>query len=170
MATYPRRADVPRYLWTELLRGSERNVDLLAYAGLFLTEEHPDWIPTLIAKANAGVRIRLLLGDRKGEQLRHRDSEHRIGGGVTGRTEAVHRYYSDNMPPSVEIRLHNTPLYNSIYRFDNDLLINTHVYGILAAYTPTMHFRRIDGTYWDTYTESYERVWASARLPESTDL
>jgi hypothetical protein len=60
-------------------------------------------------------------------------------------------------------RLHDTPLYNSIYRFDDDVLVNSHVYGILAAFTPVMHLRRVDGGYFNTYLESFERVWASAR-------
>ncbi|MER5649768.1 XRE family transcriptional regulator [Streptosporangium sp. NPDC002524] len=170
VATYPRRSDVPRHLWTELLRGAERTVDLLAYAGLFLTEEHPAWMPTLIAKANAGARVRLLLGDPKGKQLGYRDAEHRIGGGVAGRVAAVMAHYTQNMPPLVEIRLHDTPLYNSIYRFDDEMLVNVHVYGILAAYTPTLHIRRIDGAYYNTYLESYERVWAGARPVEEDDL
>ncbi|MFF3270166.1 helix-turn-helix domain-containing protein [Streptomyces chrestomyceticus] len=54
VATYPRRSDVPRHLWMELLRSSERDIDLLAFAGLFLTEEHPDWLPTLAEKAREG--------------------------------------------------------------------------------------------------------------------
>jgi hypothetical protein len=33
----------------------------------------------------------------------------------------------------------------------------------LAAYTPCLHIRRIDGQYFNTYLESFERVWASAR-------
>ncbi len=43
------------------------------------------------------------------------------------------------------------------------MLINTHVYGILAAYTPVLHLRRVDGAYFGTYLESFERVWGSAR-------
>ena len=39
----------------------------------------------------------------------------------------------------------------------------THVYGILAAYTPSLRLRRVDGAYFSTYLESFERVWASAR-------
>lgn len=54
-------------------------------------------------------------------------------------------------------------MYNSIYRFDDEMLVNTHVYGILAAYTPVIRLRRIDGSYFNTYVESFERVWASAR-------
>ncbi|WP_220449964.1 helix-turn-helix transcriptional regulator [Nonomuraea longispora] len=164
VASYPRRADVPRHQWTEALRTANRNIDLLAFAGLFLTEEHPDWIPTLIAKAEAGARVRLLLGDPHGKQLEARDAEHQIGGGVAGRVAAVLSYYTQRMPLAVQIRLHDTPLYNSIYRFDDEMLVNVHVYGILAAYTPTLHLRRVDGAWFNTYLESFERVWASARV------
>ncbi|MGW0807637.1 XRE family transcriptional regulator [Nonomuraea sp. NPDC002799] len=163
IASYPRRNDVPRHLWTETLRSAERNVDLLAFAGLFLTEEHPDWLPTLTSKAKTGTRVRLLLGDPQGAQLASRDAEYQIGGGVAGRVTAVLAYYGRRMPPTVQIRLHDTPLYNSIYRFDDQMLVNVHVYGLLAAYTPTIHLRRMDGAWFNTYLESFERVWASAR-------
>lgn len=168
VATYPRRNDVPRHLWTELLRASQRNVDVLAFAGLFLAEEHSDWVPTLAAKAEAGVRVRLLLGDPQGSQLAARDLEYKINGGVAGRVTSVLGHYAEQLPGSVEVRLHDTPLYNSIYRFDDELIINHHVYGILAAFTPTTHLRRIDGAYVNTYLESFERVWGSARDQRQT--
>ncbi|WP_243725471.1 hypothetical protein [Actinomadura rubrisoli] len=75
---------------------------------------------------------------------------------------AVLGYYRP-LAGHVDIRLHDTPLYNSIYRFDDEMIVNSHVYGILAAYTPTMRIRRVDGVYFNTYLESFERVWASAR-------
>ena len=162
VATYPRRTDVPRHIWTELLRQAGRNVDVLAFAGLFLTEEHADWVPLLAERANRGARVRLLLGDPAGTQLAARDAENKIGGGVAGRVAAVLAYYRP-LTGIAEIRLHDTPLYNSIYRFDDDMLVNAHVYGLLAAYTPVMHLRRVDGAYFNTYLESFERVWASAR-------
>ncbi|MBV9022914.1 MAG: XRE family transcriptional regulator [Streptomycetaceae bacterium] len=167
VATYPLRCDVPRHLWTELLRNAERSIELLAFAGLFLTEEHPDWLPTLAAKAERGARVRLLLGDPNGVQLSARDAEYRIGDGVAGRVAAVLTYYGQRMPNTVEVRLHDTPLYNSIYRFDDEMIVNVHAYGVLAAYTPTMHLRRVDGAYFNTYIESYERVWAGARSSET---
>jgi transcriptional regulator with XRE-family HTH domain len=162
VASYPRRSDVPRHLWTELLGQVRRTVDVLAFAGLFLTEEHPDWTPLLASRAEAGVRVRLLLGDPDGTGLAARDAEYRIGGGVAGRVRAVLDSYQP-LAELVEIRLHDTPLYNSIYRFDDDMIVNTHVYGILAAYTPTLRPRRVDGAYFSTYLESFERVWAMAR-------
>ena len=51
--------------------------------------------------------------------------------------------YYQQLPDGVELRLHDTPLYNSIYRFDDEMLVNVHAYGILAAYTPVMHLRRV---------------------------
>jgi hypothetical protein len=37
---------------------------------------------------------------------------------------------------SVEIRLHQTVLHNSIYRTDDQNFVNHHAYGILAAHSP----------------------------------
>jgi hypothetical protein len=161
ISSWPRRSDVPPHLWTDLLRDAHRNVDLLAFAGLFLVEGHPEWIPLLRARAADGVRVRLLVGDPQGAQLASRDTEARIGGAVTGRVAAVLAAYRP-LTDMVEIRLHDTPLYNSIYRFDDNLLVNTHVYGILAAYTPVLRLRRVDGAYFNTYLESFDQVWASA--------
>jgi transcriptional regulator with XRE-family HTH domain len=162
VAAYPRRSDVPRDAWTALLGQAERSVDVLAFAGLFLTEEHPDWIPALRQKAAGGVRVRLLLGDPAGRHLASRDDEHQIGGGVTGRVRAVLTHYRA-VTDVAQIRLHDTPLYNSIYRFDDEMIVNTHVYGILAAYTPCLRLRRVDGSFFHTYVESFERVWALSR-------
>jgi len=166
VAAYPRRADVPGQLWTELLQHADRSVDLLAFAGLFLTEEHPDWMRLLLSRAQAGVRVRLLLGDPRGANLAARDTEYKISGGVAGRVRAVLAYYRP-LARVAEIRVHDTPLYNSIYRFDDEMLVNTHVYGIRAAYTPVLRLRRVDGAYFGAYLESFERVWGSARsLPD----
>jgi transcriptional regulator with XRE-family HTH domain len=169
ISSWPRRADVPLTLWTDLLRDARRNVDLLAFAGLFLVEDTAEWIPLLRSRATEGVRVRLLLGDPDGRQLAARDAEARIGGAVRGRVTAVLAAY-ERLTDVVEIRLHDTPLYNSLYRFDDHVLVNTHVYGILAAYTPVLHLRRVDGSYFNTYQESFEQAWAGARhhLPEES--
>jgi hypothetical protein len=165
VSAWPRRNDVPAGLWTDLLREAVHQVDVLAFAGLFLTEDHGRWLPLLRERAAQGARIRLLLGDPHGLQLAARDREARIGGGVGGRVAAVLAHYRPLLDIA-EVRLHDTPLYNSIYRFDDDMLVNAHVYGILAAYTPVLRLRRVDGAYFSTYLESFERVWGSARTLE----
>jgi hypothetical protein len=65
---------------------------------------------------------------------------------------------------SVQIRLHDTVLYNSIYLADDQVLVNTHVYGTRAPNAPVLHLRRVaGGDMVNTYTESFERVWEQAR-------
>jgi hypothetical protein len=65
----------------------------------------------------------------------------------------------------VEIRLHPTVLYNSIYRGDDELLVNQHVYAIAAAYAPVVHLRGTGGMV-DTYVESFERVLVLRRAAD----
>ena len=62
-----------------------------------------------------------------------------------------------------EFRFHTTILYNSIYRADDQLLVNTHVYGMTAARAPVWHLKKVaGGEIAGTYLESFERVWESA--------
>jgi hypothetical protein len=66
--------------------------------------------------------------------------------------------------PGIELRLHDTILYNSIYRADDDLLVNPHVHGCPAAHAPVLHLHKVDDQGMAaTYVDSFERVWASAR-------
>ena len=50
-----------------------------------------------------------------------------------------------NGVPGVELRLHRAILYNSIYRADDQLLVNQHTYGIPAAHAPVFHIMRTPG-------------------------
>ena len=42
---------------------------------------------------------------------------------------------------NVEIRLHETVLYNSLYLADHRLFVNQHSYGVPAAHAPVFCFR-----------------------------
>jgi hypothetical protein len=67
--------------------------------------------------------------------------------------------------PNVGLRLHATTLYNSIYRFDEQMLVNAHMYGFPAAHAPVLHLRKLSaGVLFDTHAESFKKVWAGARL------
>ena len=63
----------------------------------------------------------------------------------------------------IEIRLHRTVLYNSIYRADDQLLVNQHTYGIPAAHAPVFCLCGTDGGEMTAlYLDSFERIWASS--------
>ena len=63
----------------------------------------------------------------------------------------------------VEFRQHTIVLYNSIYLADDEMLVNTHLYGLPAHMTPLLHFRRIRGAeLFAGYVDGFERVWATS--------
>ncbi|MGH8950743.1 MAG: XRE family transcriptional regulator [Acidimicrobiia bacterium] len=164
LATYTHRGAVPRELWRQLFAGGESEIGILAYAGLFLAEDI-DLVRIMRDKAEAGVTIRILLGDPDCEHVALRGAEEGIAEAMAAKIRNVMVLYRLLLDvPAVEIRLHTTVLYNSIYRADNEMLVNPHVYGTAAAQAPVLHLqRRRDGDLFSTYADSFERVWTTAK-------
>lgn len=51
-----------------------------------------------------------------------------------------------------------------MFRFDDEMIVNTHVYGFPGAHAPALHLRRLSaGDLFETYSESFETVWADAK-------
>ena len=163
LAIYPHRSVVPREAWERLFTAAEREIGVLVYSGLFLAEDAV-LQKILVDKASDGVRVRILLGYPDSPQVAERGADEGVGDAQAAKIRnALVMTRNLRRVDGAEFRFHRTVLYNSIYRGDDQLLVNTHVYGILAAYTPTLRLRRVDGVYYGTYLESFERVWASAR-------
>jgi hypothetical protein len=165
VALYPNRGAVPAELWMRLIDEAKEHIDVLVFAGLFLPDGHPELAKVLISKAEQGTAIRLALGDPDSEAVRLRGQEEHIGEGMAARVRLSLAYLDEAIRvPGVELRLHTTTLYNSIYRLDGDMLVNTHAYGFPAAQSPVLHLRRLaGGSLFDHYQASFERVWAQAR-------
>jgi transcriptional regulator with XRE-family HTH domain len=157
---YSRRATVPSDAWQRLLNSATRQVGILVYAGLFVPEQNPQWVATLRAKAEAGAKIEILLGDPEGDQIAERGADEGIGNAMASKVHNVLAYYKElREVENVAIYFHNTTLYNSIYRFDDEMLVNTHLYGTPAAYAPVIHLRRLaGGELFENYTSSFNRV------------
>ncbi|RFU36649.1 hypothetical protein DZF91_37015 [Actinomadura logoneensis] len=71
LGTYPHRWAVPRAVWPHHFESARREIDILAYAGLFLAEDS-GIIRTLANKAQAGLAVRILRGDPDGSHIRER--------------------------------------------------------------------------------------------------
>lgn len=158
---YPHRSVVPVDLWDRLLTASTAYIDVLVYVGMFMTEK-PDLIPTLQRKAAEGVRVRLLLGDRDSVAVRQRSIDEGIGEHtIAAKIDHALAYFRrlDGVP-GIGVRTHGTVLYNSIYRFDDEMIVNPHVYGKIASHAPALHLRRLSaGDLFTTYADSFTAVW-----------
>jgi transcriptional regulator with XRE-family HTH domain len=161
VATYPHRWAVPRAAWLQLFRCASDEIGILAYAALFLAED--TGLVSLIAdKAREGIAVRILLGDPNSPRVSERGADEGIGESMAAKIRnSLVLYQPLRNLEHVEIRLHNTVLYNSIYRADDDLLINPQAYGIAAAHSPVLHLRKTNnGDMASTYLNSFERVWS----------
>ncbi len=118
----------------------------------------------LAHQARAGVRIRLLLGDPDSAAVAIRGREEGIGDGLAARIRISEKYLQETaLTDGVELRWHATTLYNSIYRSDDTMLVNAHVYGMPASQNPVLHLRRAPtGRVFDHYLASFDKVWATA--------
>lgn len=166
---YPTRSSVPFSLWTELIHGAADAVDVLVFSGQFLVEQH-DLLPVIRSKAAEGVRFRLAVGDQTSPAVIQRAVEEGTTGGLEGRIQLMRRYLGEVAHlPGVDVRTHGTILYNSIYRFDDQALVNGHAFGSLAGQNPMLHIRHVpDGSIWEHYMRSFDRVWDLAQ-PEPVE-
>lgn len=160
---YPHRADVPADEWRQLFESGDAEIGILVYAGLFLAEDS-GLQRILRKKAKAGTRVRILLGDPDDAHIAERGEEEGIGHAISAKIRNAQVLYRGLMDaPGIEFRLHRTVLYNSIYRADDRLFVNTHIYGLPAAQAPVWHFRKIPGgELAGHYLDSFERVWDDA--------
>ncbi len=158
---YPNRASVPSQLWDRLLERAEREVGILVYVGMFLTEK-PGLLDNLRSKAEGGTRVRILIGDPDSEAVKQRSDDEGIGRNtISAKILHAAAFFRPLLNvPNVELRMHGTVLYNSIYVFDDDMIINPHVFGKTAPMAPALHVRRTAGSgLFDTYAGSFDAIW-----------
>jgi len=160
---YPHRSAVPSDTWARLFGRAEHEIGILAYSALLVAEDVAVSV-VLREKARDGVRVRIALGDPNGVHVARRGDEERIGDGMSARIRTALVAFRPLVEVGAQVRLHDTVLYNSIYRADGELLVNTHVHGRPGAHAPALHLK---GTSPDgmvaTYLASFERVWSTTK-------
>jgi transcriptional regulator with XRE-family HTH domain len=160
---YPHRWAVPREVWVRLFGSAEQDIAILAYSALFIAED-AGILRILAEKGRARVIVRIALGDPDGPHVAERGEEEGIGDAMAAKIRnALTLYRPLCTVENIEIRLHRTVLYNSIYRADAQLLVNQHTYGIPAAHAPVFCLRDAPSREMTAvYLDSFERVWAGA--------
>lgn len=163
---HPSRGAVSATTWRAMLEGAKESVDLLAFAASFLHDTIVDFDDALIERARSGVRVRLLFGDPAGTAVRIRGEEEGIGDSLAGRCTLSWRYLRPCLTvPGIEARAHDSTLYTSIFRFDDDIYANTHTYGAPANHAPMLHLHRIaGGRLFPHFMDAFERVWEGSRV------
>ena len=162
---YPTRTQMPLSVWQEHFADPQDSVDILVLAATFLFDTLDGFLDTLVDAAGRGVDVRMLVGDPDGPSLTLRGVEEDIGEAVIARCRTtVELLGSWASTPGLQIRTHQTTLYSSIFRVDDRIIVNFHIYGSPGRNNPVMVFARTDEPrLWTTLEDAFDRVWDNAK-------
>lgn len=165
VAVYPYRSACPKSVWRGLIGGATDELTFAGYTNYFLWLEIPNLRTVLRRKAERGCRVRFLVGDPASAVTRRREDVEGVAltvgtrinitldelaklGGVTG----------------VEARFSDEHIAMSVFAFDDQMLVSTHLANLVGHDSPVLHLRRCqdDGLY-DRYAHHLAELWRSAR-------
>lgn len=111
--------------------------------------------------AKGGADVRILMADPDSDMCARRGVEEQLFDTIPARVRMALSYYAPLADGSgVDFRLRSETLYNSIFAYDDEMLINQHVYGMYGYMAPVLHLHRIDdGDFFDMYLRSFDRIW-----------
>ncbi|MGH2916505.1 MAG: helix-turn-helix domain-containing protein [Solirubrobacteraceae bacterium] len=159
--------------WRTLLRQASERVELLG-CSLIEIVSATGVIDALGAKARAGCEIRILTAAPDSFWIAAtahelgQDQEDDTGITALGReTERVRGHLEPLLDrPNVGLRRFYTDRFNTILRFDEQMLVSLHLWGATAARSPLLHLRRReDDGLFDQFAEHFEAVWQNASQP-----
>lgn len=168
VSAYAHRADAPSQLWTGMLEGARRNMDLLGYSMSFFPEQHSGLARTLVEKCASGLKVRIALADPEGGEVAERDKLERLGGTLPARIRTTMVQLEPLFPNTgVQIRFHDVPLYNAMYRFDDQMLVTPYLYRLRGYQHPLLHIKRLGPAgVFEAYAQQFEAIWAESRPVE----
>ena len=166
VAVYPYRSAVPRTLWRDLISRAQQRLDFAGFTNYFLWLEHPGLRATLRRKAEAGAAIRWIIGDPDSQVTTEREHLEAVPLTVSTRIKVSLDELSKlhQEAPQVQARFSDRHISMSVWIFDDDMLVSTHLADLLGHDSPTLHLRRRspDGLY-DRYASHIAFLWEHAR-------
>ena len=168
-AVYPRRSDLPRDLFGGLISAARSRLWFGGYTSYFVWIDTPDAGKILAGKARSGADVRWLLGDPDSEVTRRREQIE--GSPLTIATRvAMTRAELAKTGEHMPVRLSDRHIAMSVWVFDDDALVSTHIGDGLGQDSVTLHLRRRhEGGAFDRYVEHFERLWEAGTEVPPTD-
>ena len=165
VAAYAHRADAPSQLWSGMLDRVRTNIDLLGYAMLFFPEQHPGLARIIEDKRVHGLRVRIALADPECAEVAARDALEGLGGTLPARIRSSLAHLGPLFANTgVEIRFHRVPLYNAMYRFDDQMLVTPYLYKLHGYQHPMLHLKRLGPAgVFESYAQQFEAIWTESR-------
>ncbi|WP_433686590.1 XRE family transcriptional regulator [Micromonospora carbonacea] len=160
---YPRRADLPRSVFRDAIGRASSRLWFGGYTSYFLWLEMPSVSATLEAKASAGADLRFLLGDPDSPVTAERERIEATPLTLSTRI-AMTRAELSKVGAVIPVRFSARHLAMSVWVFDEEAIVATHIGAGLGQDSVTLHLRRWrDGGAFDRYVEHFESLWTDGR-------
>lgn len=162
---YASRTQLPITMWQQHFADATTGIDILVLAATFLFETLDGFLDTLLAAAARGVTVRFLVGDPDTPTTILRGEEEGIGEAVIARCRTSVELLAPHAgTPGLDIRTHDTALYTSIFRVDDAMIVNFHIYGSAGRNNPVLVLsRHHEPRLWATLEDAFTQVWDHAR-------
>lgn len=173
VGAWAHRSHIPNELWLSLLETSRERIDLLGYAYPFLWELAPQVTGTIRAAALDGARVRIAVADPDCQHVLDRDGLEQLGGTLPGRIRLALMWLRqlDGLV-DVNVGLHQVHLYNSVFRFDDQMIVTPHLFRAHGYQHPALHLRRLSphGIF-ESFAEQFQQVWDTVRpVPAAVEV
>ncbi|WP_320068274.1 XRE family transcriptional regulator [Micromonospora sp. RTGN7] len=163
LGLYARRSDVPRPLFRELIERAESRLWFGGYTSYFVWLEVPKAAATLGTKAGHGADVRFLLGDPASPVTTGRDRIEATPLTLATRI-AMSQAEIAKAPSALPVRMSDRHVGMSVWIFDDEAIVATHIGAGLGQDSVTLHLRRREsGGPFDRYVEHFEALWADAQ-------
>ncbi|MEU3009332.1 hypothetical protein [Nocardia asteroides] len=163
LAAYAHRADIPNDVWTGLLLNAARQIDLVGYAYPFVFELLPNAAEIIAKKCTAGATVRLAFADPECAHAAERDQLEQMQGTLPGRIRnALSMLGPLASTPGCTVGLHRTHLYNSVFRFDDMMLVTPYLVRARGYQHPALLLRRLSAHgIFESYADQFEQIWGT---------
>jgi hypothetical protein len=165
VSAYPHRTDLNTDRWWDLFQGAKAQIDLLGYTLYFLPHQHPDLVELLLEECDQGCRVRIALADPESEHVRRRDEEEHEAIKLVPRIRSTLEAFEPLLEcENADLRFQDAPLYNSVFRFDDQMLVTPPLYGMPGRSAPLLHLRRLGPSgIFSRFSAHFEGIWSDSR-------
>lgn len=162
---YASRTQLPITAWQQHFAGATTGIDILVLAATFLFDTLDGFLDTLLDAAARGVAVRFLVGDPDTATMILRGEEEGIGEAVIARCRTSVELLTPHAgTPGLHIRTHDATLYTSIFRVDETMIVNFHIYGSPGRNNPVLVLsRHHEPRLWATLEQAFTQVWDNAK-------
>jgi hypothetical protein len=92
-----------------------------------------------------------------------------LGGTLAGRIRLALMWLQDMAAkPNAAVGMHTVHLYNSVFRFDDQMIVTPHPFRAHGYQHPALHLHRLSAFgLFESFAEQFQRVWDTVRLVET---